>query len=82
MQLKSELYRNLDIIGLDETLLQKTLNYVKRLVAQKQKNDETLMTNEEFFARVDASLEQARQGKVYRQLPNESFTDFRKRIGR
>ena len=36
----------------DETLMAKVLKYVKKLAATK-KSDPTLMTEEEFFARVD-----------------------------
>lgn len=37
----------------DETLMAKVVKYVKKLAAQKQAADPTLMTKEEFFARID-----------------------------
>ena len=61
-------------------MLSKVVKYVRKLVQKKQ--DPTLMTKEEFFARVDESLEQARQGRVYEKFPNETFSEFRQRIGR
>lgn len=39
------------------------------------------MTKEEFFAKIDKSLEQARQGQVHRMLPDESLDDFLRRVG-
>ena len=43
--------------------------------------DPTYMTKEEFFANVDEALEQVKQGRVHRMLPNESLDDFLKRVG-
>jgi len=51
-QLNAELYRAMGEIADDETLMAKVLKYVKKLAATK-KSDPTLMTEEEFFARVD-----------------------------
>jgi uncharacterized short protein YbdD (DUF466 family) len=55
------------------------MKYIKKLTAQKQ--DQTLMTKEEFFAKVDKSLEQARQGRVHRMQQGESLDDFLRRVG-
>lgn len=65
IELNAELYRAMGEIANDETLLTKVLKYVKKLAATK-KADPTLMTEEEFFARVDEAKEQARQGHVHR----------------
>ena len=51
LQLNAELFRQLSIIAEDEGLSAKLMKYIKRLTAKKQ--DPTLMTKEEFFARVD-----------------------------
>ena len=48
--------------------------YLKKLVAKK--NDPTKMTKEEFFAKVDKSLEQARQGRVHRIDSKEELDQF------
>ena len=74
----AEFLRNLGIIAQDEDMLAKVVKYVKRLVQKKE--DPTLMSKEEFFAHVDHSLEQARQGKVYRMKAEESLDDFLNRI--
>lgn len=80
IELQSEINRALGIIGDDYNLLQKALRSLKRLADKKQ--DESLMTQEDFFARVDEAREQIRRGEGYTMLPGESFADFRKRIGR
>ena len=80
LELNAEIYRTLGEIAEDEGLLRRALKSLKRLAAKKQ--DETLMSREEFFARVDEAREQIRRGEGYTMLPGESFVDFRKRIGR
>ena len=44
-----------------EPLMKQLAKYLKKLVAKKQ--DPTLMTKEEFFARVDEAREEIKQGK-------------------
>lgn len=60
--LSAEIFRNLGIIAEDENLLNRVAKYLRRIVKQKQ--DPSLFTKEDFFNRIDESLEQARQGKV------------------
>ena len=61
LQLNAEMYRALGQIADDVNLMEKALKYVKKLAAKKE--DPTLMTKEEFFARVDEAREEIRQGK-------------------
>ncbi|MBR1546205.1 MAG: hypothetical protein IJ633_05375 [Prevotella sp.] len=75
LELNAELYRAMGEIADDETLMAKVLKYVKKLAAQKQ--DETLMTKEEFFRRVG----EAKKGQTYQMLPDEDLTTFLRRIG-
>ena len=75
IQLNAEIYRTMGVIAEDEGLLRLALKYLKKLAAKKQ--EETLMTKEEFFARVD----KAKQGKSAAMLPNENLTEFLKRQG-
>ena len=79
LQLNAELYRVMGEIADDESMMERVLKYVKRLAAKK--NDPTLMTKEEFFAKIDRSLEEARNGNVTRQLPGESVVEMLKRTG-
>ena len=62
IELNAELLRNMSIIADDENLLKRAAKYMRKLVAEKQA-DPTLMTKEEFFARVDEAREEIRQGK-------------------
>jgi hypothetical protein len=50
-QLNAEVLRNMSIIAEDENLLKRAAKYLRKLVAEKE--DATLFTKEEFFARVD-----------------------------
>lgn len=63
----------------DEALMTKVLKYVKKLAAKK--NDPTLMTKEEFFAKLERGEEEYRQGKCVRMLPGESVSDMLRRCG-
>lgn len=77
LQLNAEFYRAMGEIADDETLMAKVVKYVKKLAAQKQAVDPTLMTKEEFFARVD----KAKEGPTFRMLPDEDLTTFLRRLG-
>ena len=75
VQINAELFRTMGEIADDEGLMLKLLKYAKKLAAKK--NDPTLMTKEEFFARVDV----AKKGPSYRMLPDEDLTSFLRRLG-
>jgi uncharacterized short protein YbdD (DUF466 family) len=79
LQLNAELYRAMGEIADDEALMTKVLKYVKKLAAKK--NDPTLMTEEEFFAKLERGEEEYRQGKCHSMLPGETLDDFLKRVG-
>jgi uncharacterized short protein YbdD (DUF466 family) len=59
--------------------MKKIVNYVKKLV--KQKPDPTLMTKEEFFAKIERAEKQIEEGKYTTLLPGETVTDMLKRCG-
>ena len=71
LELSAELARQIDIISDDEDCLRRALKYIKKLAAQKQQADDSLMTKEEFFAKIDHALEQAQRGE------GTGFTDKR-----
>ena len=75
IEMNAELFRDLSIIAEDETLSARLMKYIKKLTATKK--DPTLMTKEEFFARVD----EAKKGPSYRMLSNEDLTTFLRRLG-
>ncbi len=61
MQLNAEMLRNMSIIAEDENLLKRAAKYLRKLVAEKK--DPTLMTMEEFYARVDKAEKEIAEGK-------------------
>lgn len=61
LQLNADIYNSLSVISLDEGLLQRAATYLKKM-AQKKK-DETLMTKEEYFAKIDRAMQQAERGE-------------------
>lgn len=79
-ELNAEVLRNLSIVAEDENLLRRVAKYLRRVVSEKQ-NDPTLMTKEEFFAKLDKGEEEYRQGKYYEMLPGEDLDDFLSRVG-
>lgn len=60
--LNAEILRNLGTLAEDETMLNRVAKYLRKLVKEHEA-DPTLMTKEEFFARVDEAREEIRQGK-------------------
>ena len=79
-ELNAEVLRNLSIVAEDENLLKRVAKYLRRVVAEKQ-NDPTLMTEEEFFARVEEAEEQYRQGQYSTLMPGETVEDMLKKSG-
>ena len=79
IELNAELYRAMGEIADDETLLAKVLKYVKKLAAKK--TDPTLMTKEEFFAKLDEAERQIERGEYSVMLPGEDLTTHLKRLG-
>ncbi len=61
IELNAELFRAMSEIADDEALMAKLLKYAKKLAA-KRKN-ETLLSEEEFFTKVDEAKEQIRRGE-------------------
>ncbi|MEE1259391.1 MAG: hypothetical protein U0K66_04325 [Paludibacteraceae bacterium] len=79
-QMNAEMLRNMSIIAEDEKLLKRAVKYLRKLVAEKN-NDSTLLSEEEFIARIDEARDQIRRGEGVEMLPDESLDDFLKRIG-
>ena len=73
-ELNVQIWRDMAEIADNEPLMKQLAKYLKKLVAKK--HDETQMTKEEFFARVDEAREEARQGKVNRIETKEELNQF------
>ena len=65
--LSTDFLRDLGIIAQDESRMRRAIRYIKRLAAEKP--DPTLMSKEEFSAKLERSEEQYRQGK-YKAFTN------------
>jgi len=61
VELNAQIWHDMAEIADSEQLMKQLAKYLKKLVAKK--TDPTLMTKEEFFARVDEAREEIRQGK-------------------
>lgn len=59
--------------------MKRLLKHPRGLVSKEQ--DETLMTREEFLARVDRGIQEVREGKVTRMLPGETMDNLLRRKG-
>lgn len=68
LSLNADFLRDLSVIAEDE-MLAKAVKYIRKLAAKKE--DPTLMTKEEFFARVDKSRAQ-HERREYTRFSNES----------
>jgi chaperonin cofactor prefoldin len=56
VQLNAEILRNLGALAEDENMLKRVAKYLRKLVAEKE--DATLMTEEEFFAKIERAEKQ------------------------
>ena len=78
--MNAEILRNMSIIAEDENLLKRAAKYLRRLAAEKEA-EPTLLSKDEFFARVDEAREQIKRGEGVEMLPNESLDEFLERVG-
>lgn len=60
--LNGDFFYDLNIIAQDEGLLKRAVRYVKKLAREKQ-TDPTLMTKEEFYAKLDRAEREIAEGK-------------------
>ena len=77
--MNAELFRQLSIIAENESMMTKLLRYAKKLTAKKE--DETLISKEEFMASLERGEEEYRQGRCVRLQPGESVSDMLRRSG-
>ena len=75
IQMYAELLRNMSIIAEDDNLLKRAAKYMRKLVAEKEA-DPTLLSKEEFFARVEKARKQAEQGQVHRIETKDELNQF------
>jgi len=71
--MNTELWQSIGAIADNEELMLRLTRYAKKLAKE---NDPTLMTKEEFFARVDEGREQIRRGEGIRFSNREAMNDW------
>ena len=59
--LNAEIQQNIKALGEDETMLNRVAKYLRKLL--KEKEDPTLMSKEEFFAKIDEAKREYEEGK-------------------
>lgn len=74
--LNAQMWRDMGTIAEDEGMMRRVAKYLRRVV-KEMTADPTLMTKDEFFARID----EAKKGPTYSMLPDEDLTAFLKRQG-
>lgn len=79
MELNAQIWHDIAEIADSEQLMKQLAKYLKKLVAKK--DDPTLMSKEEFYAKLEKGEEEYRQGKCTRLLPGESVSDMLRRSG-
>ena len=53
---------------------------VRFTVKTEKKKDDSLFTKDEYYAMLDASIQEAKEGKVYRMKDGQSVKDFLKEL--
>lgn len=74
--LNAQMWRDMGTIAEDEGMMRRVAKYLRRVV-KEMTTDPTLMTKDEFFARID----EAKKGPTSSMLPDEDLTAFLKRQG-
>jgi len=79
IELNAQIWRDMAAIADSEPLMKQLAKYLKKLVAKKE--DDTLMSKEEFLAKLERGEEEYRQGKCDSLLPDEDLTTYLRRRG-
>ena len=79
VQMNTELWQNIGAIADDELLMRRLAKYVKRLA--KEKHDLSLMTEEEYFAKLERAEQQIANGEYSVIQPDEDLTTHLRKLG-
>lgn len=74
--LNSQIWHDMGIISENESMMIRVAKYLRKVV-KEMTADPTLMTKEQFYARID----EAKKGKTYKMRPEEDLTAYLKRQG-
>jgi hypothetical protein len=78
--LSAEILRYLGTLAEDESMLNRVAKYLRKLV-KESKADSTLMTKEEFLAKIERAEQQMENGEYSVLQPGEDLTAHLKRLG-
>ena len=79
-QLNAEILQNLSLLSESEDMMVRVAKYLRKLV-KEQNAAPTLMSKEEFFAKLDKAEEDYQKGNYTTLMQGESVTDMLKRCG-
>ena len=79
VQLNAQILRDMAEIADNEPLMKQLGRYLRKLVAKKE--DQTLVSKEEFMASLERGEEEYRQGQCVRLLQGESVSEMLRRSG-
>ncbi len=79
IELNAQIWRDMAEIADSEPLMKQLAKYLKKLVAKKQ--DPTLMTKDEFYAKIEQAEQQIERGEYSVLLPDEDLTTHLRRLG-
>ena len=77
--MNTQLWQNIGTIADSEPLMKRLSKYVAKLV--KEKEDPTLMSKEEFFAKIEQGERAYAQGKCHEIYPGEDLATYLRRRG-
>ena len=83
VQLKAmnvQFWHDMGVIAEDEGMMKRVAKYVRKL-AKEMTEDPTLMTKEEYFAKIERAEQQSARGEGLVKLPGEDLTTFLRRNG-
>ena len=79
IELNAQIWRDMAEIADSEPLMKQLAKYLKKLVAKKQ--DPSLMTKDEFYAKIEQAEQQIERGEYSVLLPDEDLTTHLRRLG-
>lgn len=62
-QMNAEIFHNLSILAESEEMLARVAKYLRKLAKEKQEADSTLMSEKEFFEKLDKAEKNIEEGK-------------------
>ena len=77
--MNTELWQSIGAIADSEPLMRRLTRYAKKLA--KEKEEPTLMSKEEYFAKLEEAEQQMERGEYSVLLPNEDLATHLKRLG-